>query len=33
MLTQNLKNNILNARILASVVHSDHCPVLVDMDI
>jgi exodeoxyribonuclease-3 len=33
MLSQNLKNKILNARILTSVVHSDHCPVLVDMDI
>jgi exodeoxyribonuclease-3 len=33
ILTKNLKNDILNARILTSVVHSDHCPVLVDMDI
>ena len=32
MVTSNLKDKLLNAEILPMVVHSDHCPVLVDMD-
>lgn len=32
MLTSNLKDKILDAKILPMAVHSDHCPVLVDMD-
>lgn len=32
MVTSVLKDKILNATIIPSAVHSDHCPVLVDMD-
>ena len=32
MVTNTLKSKILNAAIIPSAVHSDHCPVLVDMD-
>jgi exodeoxyribonuclease-3 len=32
MVTSELKDKILNATIIPSAVHSDHCPVLVDMD-
>jgi exodeoxyribonuclease-3 len=31
MLTQNLKNNISDAKILNEVKHSDHCPILVEL--
>lgn len=33
MVTTELRDKILNAGILSYAVHSDHCPVLVDMDI
>ncbi|WP_159521213.1 exodeoxyribonuclease III [Sunxiuqinia indica] len=33
MLTKPLKNRISNAGILADVVHSDHCPVWVELDV
>jgi len=33
MVTTDLSDKILNAGILSYAVHSDHCPVLVDMDI
>lgn len=33
MLTEPLKNSISNAGILADVVHSDHCPVWVELDV
>jgi exodeoxyribonuclease-3 len=32
MVTSELKDKILNAEILPQAVHSDHCPVLVEMD-
>lgn len=32
MVTNELKDKILNAKIIPSAVHSDHCPVVVDMD-
>ncbi len=32
MVTDNLKDKITNAGILPNVVHSDHCPVWVEMD-
>ncbi|HBY51961.1 MAG TPA: exodeoxyribonuclease III [Marinilabiliales bacterium] len=32
MVTYDLKDKILNAIIIPSAVHSDHCPVLVDID-
>jgi len=32
MITSNLKDKLLNAKILPMAVHSDHCPVLIDMD-
>ena len=32
MITSNLKDKLLNAKILPMAVHSDHCPVLVDVD-
>jgi exodeoxyribonuclease-3 len=32
MITSNLKDKLLNAKILPMAVHSDHCPVLVDID-
>lgn len=32
MITNNLKDKLLNAKILKFAVHSDHCPVLVDID-
>ena len=32
ILTNNLKDKILNAKILPQAVHSDHCPVLLDVD-
>lgn len=32
MVTASLKDKILDARILPQAIHSDHCPVLVDMD-
>ena len=32
MITGNLKDKLLNAKILPMAVHSDHCPVLVDFD-
>tara|TARA_B100000768_G_scaffold30275_1_gene28733 strand:- start:272 stop:1036 length:765 start_codon:yes stop_codon:yes gene_type:complete len=31
MVTENLKYNILDARILSQVKHSDHCPILVNL--
>lgn len=33
MLTNSLKDKILDSRILPYAVHSDHCPVLLDLDI
>jgi exodeoxyribonuclease-3 len=33
IVTSELKNKILDARILPDIIHSDHCPVLVEMDI
>jgi len=33
IVTDNIKSNILNAKILADVIHSDHCPVLVEVDL
>ncbi|MGQ8335745.1 exodeoxyribonuclease III [Sunxiuqinia sp. A32] len=33
MVTDSLKNKITNAGILSQVVHSDHCPVWVEMDL
>jgi len=33
MVTRELEDKILDARILPGAVHSDHCPVLVDIDI
>ncbi len=33
IVTDNLKDKILDARILSYAVHSDHCPVLLDIDI
>lgn len=32
MVTNELRDKILNARILSNAIHSDHCPVLVDLD-
>ncbi len=32
MVTYELKDKILNVNILQSVIHSDHCPVMVEMD-
>lgn len=32
ILTQNLKDRILDAKILPDAIHSDHCPVIVDLD-
>jgi len=32
MVTSNLKDKILDAKILPQAIHSDHCPVLVDID-
>ena len=32
MITSNLKEKILDAKILPLAIHSDHCPVMVDMD-
>ena len=32
MITNNLKDILLDAKILPQAVHSDHCPVLIDMD-
>jgi len=32
MVTTDLSDKILNAGILSYAVHSDHCPVLVDID-
>ena len=32
MVTSNLKDQILDAKILPYAVHSDHCPVLLDID-
>jgi len=32
MVTSNLKDKLVNAKILPMAVHSDHCPVLVDID-
>lgn len=32
MVTSSLKDKILDAKILPHAIHSDHCPVLVDMD-
>ena len=32
MVTNGLRDKILNARILSNAIHSDHCPVLVDLD-
>jgi len=32
MITNNLRDKLLNAKILPQVVHSDHCPVLVEID-
>lgn len=32
-ITENLKNQLTGASILADVVHSDHCPIVVDLDI
>ncbi len=32
MITSNLKDRIMDAKILPSAVHSDHCPVMVDLD-
>jgi len=32
MVTSNVKDKLLNAKILPMAVHSDHCPVLVDID-
>ena len=32
MITSNLKDKLVNAEILPVAVHSDHCPVLVDVD-
>jgi exodeoxyribonuclease-3 len=33
MLTNSLMDKIIDCRILAGAVHSDHCPVLLDLDI
>lgn len=33
MVTRELENKVLDARILPLAVHSDHCPVMVDMDL
>jgi len=33
IVTDNLKDKIIDARILPDVVHSDHCPVLLEIDI
>ena len=32
MITSNLKDKLLNAKILPLAMHSDHCPVLVEID-
>ena len=32
MITEAIKDKVLNAGILPQAVHSDHCPVLVDLD-
>ena len=32
MITSNLKDKLVNAKILPMAIHSDHCPVLVDLD-
>lgn len=32
MITSNLKDKLLNANILPLAIHSDHCPVLVEID-
>ncbi|HAH24341.1 MAG TPA: exodeoxyribonuclease III [Prolixibacteraceae bacterium] len=32
MVTSEMENKVLDARILPHAVHSDHCPVLVDLD-
>jgi exodeoxyribonuclease-3 len=32
MVTKEIKEKILNASIIPSAIHSDHCPVIVDMD-
>ena len=32
MVTREMENKILDARILPDAIHSDHCPVLVDID-
>jgi len=31
IITENLKNNLTNAGILKDVIHSDHCPVFVEL--
>jgi exodeoxyribonuclease III len=33
MLTSSLKDKIIDSRILPAAVHSDHCPILLDLDI
>jgi len=33
MITSNMRDKILDAKILPQAVHSDHCPVLVEIDI
>ena len=31
MLTENLKQSLANAGIMADVMHSDHCPVWIEL--
>jgi exonuclease III len=33
MVTEPLKASLLNASILQSVMHSDHCPVVVEIEL
>jgi exodeoxyribonuclease-3 len=32
MVSENLKNNIIDAKILNQIKHSDHCPILVELN-
>lgn len=32
MVTENLKNNIIDAKILNQIKHSDHCPILIELN-
>ncbi len=33
MLTENLRNKLKHVEILSDVIHSDHCPLVIDLDI